>query len=370
MKVEREIAGFSLPFAAGTAFAAYSEVSSYSLSQAFAAPSMLLSIALAILLLFISGKDRRPTLTSVIMGSTGLMLGLFCGLTANIMEIHSGMGVISMKAEGIGRMMQSACDSIPFCSEGTNAIVKALLTGDRSDISDSITESFRKSGASHILALSGLHLGIIYMLAVRCLSIMGNGRNTSIARSVATVMACGIYTLATGAGPSITRALLFIFLNETAKLSGRHSSTSSVLMSSLLIQLCITPQAISSVGFQLSYAAMAGIAFIYPWMRNFWPGKERDGFFRNPVRWIWDSAALSISCQLATGPLVYLYFGSIPKHFIMTNLAALPLTGLLIPSAVATVILNHTGICPDILIRITEKLADLLTGCLETIACM
>jgi competence protein ComEC len=141
-------------------------------------------------------------------------------------------------------------------------------------------------------------------------------------------------------------------------------------MSSLLIQLCITPQAISSVGFQLSYAAMAGIAFIYPWIRNFWPGKGRDGFFRNHVRWIWDSAALSISCQLATGPLVYLYFGSIPKHFIMTNLAALPLTGLLIPSAVATVILNHTGICPDILIRITEKLADLLTGCLETIACM
>lgn len=370
MKVEREIAGLSLPFAAGTAFSAYSNISSYDLSQAIAMPSLLTVISLSGIIIHMSGKDSAERFLPMLTSLLGLFAGIFCGLTANITATHAEMFRSGAGASVIGERMREACGNLPFRSEETNAVITALLTGDRSGMPQHLTDTFRKSGASHILALSGLHLGIIYMLINKGLAFYGNSRTASLARSATTIVACGTYTFATGAGPSISRAMLFIILNEAAKMSGRHRSTGSTLMAALLIQLTLTPSAIRSVGFQLSYAAMAGIAFIFPFMKDLWPEKGPDGFMRNPVRWIWNSAALSISCQITTAPLAFIYFGSIPKHFLLTNLIALPVTGMLIPSAIAATVLNLAGICPAQVTAITEKLVEALTGSLEIIAGM
>ena len=86
------------------------------------------------------------------------------------------------------------------------------------------------------------------------------------------------------------------------------------------------------------------------------------------MRWVWNSAALSIACQITTGPLAYLYFGTFPKYFILTNMLALPLVGIIIPTSILTLLLNYMGICPDILIKATELLVSCMTGILGTIA--
>jgi competence protein ComEC len=83
---------------------------------------------------------------------------------------------------------------------------------------------------------------------------------------------------------------------------------------------------------------------------------------------IWESAALSISCQITTGPLAWIYFGTFPQYFILTNLIALPMTSLIIPAALLTLVLDSMEICPHILIRATEALANALCGALGTIA--
>jgi predicted membrane metal-binding protein len=88
------------------------------------------------------------------------------------------------------------------------------------------------------------------------------------------------------------------------------------------------------------------------------------------MRWIWNSAALSISCQLATGPLAYLYFGTFPQHFLLTNLISLPLTGFIIPCALASLVLSGLGWCPTFVVSVTEWLVSLLTWSLEVIASM
>ena len=155
-------------------------------------------------------------------------------------------------------------------------------------------------------------------------------------------------------------------------------------MAALLIHLVIDPQAIREVGFQLSYAAMAGIAFIYPWLSSFWPeradsieegepshkGKHSSIWRPRPLKWIWNSAAMSISCQLTTGPLAYFYFETFPMHFLLTNLIALPLTSLLIPFALLTLCLSSLGLCPDLLLRATEALVTALTSSLSIISGM
>ena len=264
--------------------------------------------------------------------------------------------------------MGKAIDSISFHSRDTNAIIKALLIGDRSDIPAHITEAFRESGASHILALSGLHLGIIYAISTKLLSFIGNSLWARGIRSIATVLICGFYTLATGAGASITRAFLFILIGETARLTGRFRSTGTVLMTSLLIHLAIIPQDLREAGFQLSYAAMAGIAFILPWLSRFWPETaERKS---HPLKWMWNTAAMSISCQITTGPIAYMYFGTFPVHFLLTNMIALPLTGIIIPASLLTLLLDIFGICPPILSRASEMLIAALSKALEIISSM
>ncbi len=369
MKVEREIAGFSLPFAAGTAVSAYLAESSYELCICCSTPALMLVLGMTAIL---SGqgsvnctRDRQKLITALL----GFFLGTFCSLTAEMADLSVHIPMLAQKAERLGIAMQEACDAVPYESKSTNAILKALITGERSDIPSSVTRTFRESGASHILALSGLHLGIIYMIISRMLSVAGKHRTAILTRSAITTCTCIIYTFATGAGPSISRALLFIILNETASVSGRHRSSATIFLSALLIQLSLSPLSIRSVGFQLSYAAMAGIVFIYPSLRKLWPGNGLHGK-ASPVRRIWDSAALSISCQITTGPLAYIHFESFPVHFILTNLIAMPLTGILIPSAVAVTLLNVAGACPDILIRFTEDMVKALTFSLSVISGM
>ena len=88
------------------------------------------------------------------------------------------------------------------------------------------------------------------------------------------------------------------------------------------------------------------------------------------MKWIWISAAMSIACQITTGPLAYLYFGTFPQHFILTNLLALPLTGLIIPASLITIALHSLGICPHVIMWATEALVSLLTNILSVISTM
>ncbi len=202
------------------------------------------------------------------------------------------------------------------------------------------------------------------MLLSRLLWPIGNSPAAKGVRYAVTLLAAGGFTLMTGASPSIVRAFLFILLNETARLTGRPRQPVRVLSTALLIQLVLSPQSIASTGFQLSYLAMTGILLVYPHLEAWYPEGPRF----NPVRRIWQAAALSISCQLFTGPLAWLRFGSFPVYFLITNLLAMPLTTLLMATGTAAVTLQGMGWCPSILTEVTDRLCSLLLFVLETIA--
>jgi competence protein ComEC len=371
MKVEREIAGFTLPFAAGILLISLAGNHFFSSHHVWASASLAACSVLLIHCIHPSRKNIGTIGRGFLIGGLALCLGIFCGECGKILSVSSLDSALLIHAQRYGKLLQAAVDSIPFSDPQTNAVIKALLTGERADIPSSVATVFRDSGASHILALSGFHLGIIYGIVRALLSVLGSRRKTLILRAAATIAACGLYTLATGAGASIVRAFLFITIHETASLTHRHHSTASVLFSALVIQLAISPGSITSVGFQLSYAAMAGIAFIYPWLRDIWPGNPfDDGRLTKAVRWIWNSAAMSFSCQVTTAPLAWIYFHSFPRHFLLTNLLALPLSSLIIPAGLATTALNAAGICPKPLVSITESLVRILVQSLEIISGM
>lgn len=362
MTVERDIIRFALPFAAGIAVTSLIGP----LQSTFSSICISIS-ALATTIFMMSGKFRLapPRIQLITVESAACLTGAIC-LTAATAAALSPAGqpsFIAMKASGICQTMNQVIDSMPFERPETGALIKALLTGNRSSLPAELSEAFRRSGASHILALSGMHLGIIYGILAKALSPAGNERRIKILRSVTIVAACGLYTLATGAGESMTRAFLFILLNETSGLLNRRTSLRNILAAALVIQLATDPLSIRSVSFQLSYAAMAGIAYIHPYMKGFWPADGKGLAGR-----IWESASLSISCQLTTGPLAWIHFRSFPQNFLIANLIAVPLTGLIIPISLAALALHAADICPDFIIRLTELLLSLMTGVLRIIA--
>ena len=374
MKEARDIAGFSVPFVAATALTAYIIPDNVPWIQTASSVTFcLFAISASVLLLQEANfrSNRISLLPAIVCAS---LCGCCICLNAKILSVSWAISPIRLWAEGFCQGMGETIDKIPFSDTSSASLLKALLTGNKSDLPASVRTSFRLAGASHILALSGLHLGIIYMIVDKTLSLAGNGPVIKIIRNLATVVICGFYSLATGAGPSITRAFIFILTAQTGKLLCRKISLKHTILSSLLIQLTISPLSIREAGLQLSYLAVGGIAWIYPHLRDIWEsGPASKKWYlpsKGPLHWIWDTAALSISCQIATAPLAWLHFGTFPTYFLISNLICLPLTSLVIPTGLLCCTASAIGICPNILVTITEVIIRAMISSMEIISTM
>ena len=359
-----DIRGISVTFAAGVAAGTFLVSAFHNPTLCYVTGETFLAASLASMLVLHCREYRSRWLAGIIFFFSGMYIASVSDISS--FGIDGNEGGLAMKAAGWATSLKNVMDGIPFQDEMTAPLLKALLTGDRSGLPCDIVRNFRASGASHILALSGLHLGIIYMFIRKMLSIIGNTPSSKIIRSLATISISGLYTLATGASPSLVRAFMFILLNESAHLLHRNSHPERVLCAALTIQLAINPGNIMSPGFQLSYLAMGGIMFLFPVLKSWFTA---DGGF-TPMKKIWDAAALAISCQVFTAPAAWYHFRTFPMNFLITNLLALPVTSLLMILAMPSVLLACLGVCPVVLIRVTEFLARTLLFIVEVIAGM
>ena len=371
MVEERDFALVGIPFAAGIA-AGLAVSDAVSVQAVHSAASLTYSATLALAVILLSGtrrSDPLPRKPGPGIALLFLICGFFCATNSFLCGIFpENRNNLKWASEAMG-WLSDLLEGMPFSDPGTSALLKALLTGDRSALPKETVTAFREAGASHILALSGLHLGIIYLFLSKVTAPLGNSPSARLLRYLLNVGSSLAYCIATGAGPSLVRAFLFILIGETAAILHREKVPTLTLMAAMTVQLAIEPEVITSLGFQLSYLAMAGIMLVYPHLERIYPGPESafPGRF-DPMRRIWQSAMLSISCQLFTGPLAWIRFHSFPKYFIITNLTALPLTSAVMLLSVCAIILSALGICPGILVRIDEYAVRTLVFCLKTIA--
>ena len=379
----RDIMGISVPFAAGVATGAVLGPFLSGGLPIITDSILLVLICITTLLVRFDKLSDRSGMRLVslsnhrgqriVFAGIFLLTGIFSSLSYSIASgiPEYGSGIVSTAAAKAVGHLRATIDAIPYPSETTGPLVKALLTGDKSDLPKEITGIFRDSGASHILALSGLHLGVLYLLLTRLTSPLGNSPKARKSRCSLIIVAALFYSIMTGATPSIIRAFLFITINETARLLGRKRDPVRVLLAALTVQLALKPDVISSVGFQLSYMAMAGIFLLYPTLERIYPAPSGSRLSRfNPFRKIWNAAMLSISCQIFTGPIAWHYFHTFPKYFILTNLVALPLTSAIMTLSVATIALSFFGICPEPLVILNDHAMQALVFCLKIISGM
>lgn len=228
----------------------------------------------------------------------------------------------------------SAVDSLLPSEEmaGTRAVVKALAYGYQDEIPSEIEESFRQSGAIHLLAISGMHLGLFYGILSYLLAFAGNAPAVRRVRSVLIIIILWAFTIFTGCGVSILRAAVMFSIYEGGAFFGRvRSGINSMALSAIIITIA-DPDAPSGLSFQLSYAAMTAIFLIYPHLRAILPTRKRIA--GNII----DICAMTVACQITTAPIIYLHFRTFAFFSLLANLLCTPLVSIamaLIPAAFA-----------------------------------
>ena len=355
-RTDKGIMELSLPFALGVALGCALMPSGR--QDAFPTLCLICSTALGALILWCMRKKRPLGAYALCF----LLAGLLSGLSVGISTIPPAL---SPRLPAQARLsFISGIEEIDWSSEELPALAKALLCADKSGLSKDLQQTFRDAGASHLLALSGLHLGLIYSILQFLLSPLGGFRVSRLLRGILTVGLSSFYTLMCGASDSLVRALLFIILSEISKFfPSRMARRRDILCAALLIQLCIRPGSIRSLSFQLSYLAVASIVFVLPTLQEIYPRGKRHELGKK----VWDAACTAICCQAATAPLLWVKFRTFPKYFILTNLLAVGVCELFLMCSLALTALSGLGWKAHILKSLTEALGEGLIFILETI---
>ncbi len=204
------------------------------------------------------------------------------------------------------------------------AVLTALTLGYRDQISDELTQYYAASGAIHILAVSGLHVGIIFLLMNHLLFFMKQKWLLKILRMVIIILSLWTFALIAGLSPSVTRAAFMFSVIQVGKSIKRSPEIYNVLAFSAFTLLMIDPFLIADVGFQFSYLAVAGIIYFQPRIYNliFTQNKMLDR--------IWQLVSVSLAAQLSTAPLAIYYFHYFPAYFWITNTLIIPMVGIII----------------------------------------
>ncbi len=242
------------------------------------------------------------------------------------------------------------------------AILQALLLGQRQDISPEIYSNYAAAGVIHILAVSGLHVGIILLLLNHLLKPVERIRYGKHFKAILLIFLLWGFALLAGLSPSVVRAVsMFSFIAIAMQLN-RRSSVLNALFTSLIFLLLINPFFIFQVGFQLSYAAVLSIVLIQPHLFGLFTPRYRL------FKYMWGILTVTVAAQIGVLPLSLFYFHQFPGLFFISNLVILPFLGLLLGLGILVMLLAVIGILPKILTQVYGEMIQLLNEFVSFIA--
>ena len=212
-------------------------------------------------------------------------------------------------------------------------LLKAILLGDKSDLDVDTKSSFANAGAMHVLAVSGLHVGIIaYILkGVFQLLFSKANRNRSI---IFLIVLLWFYAFITGFSASVTRAVFMYSVLIGAQVFSRNYDSLNTLSFTALVLLCWNPLYLFDIGFQLSFLAMVGIFTINPVLNRMFFIKVKW------LNWIWQGTAVGLAAQVFTVPISIYYFHQFPNYFILSNIGVMLISGIVLGLGIALLILG------------------------------
>ena len=209
--------------------------------------------------------------------------------------------------------------------DDASAVVAAMTLGDKSALTQDLKDVYAVTGASHVLALSGLHLGIIYTL----LSILLGGRKLfTFHFSLLTVLGIWAYVFLVGMPVSVVRAAVMLSVYALLSLGHREKMSVNTLAFTALVLLMFNPLSLFDVGFQMSFIAVFSILVWMPLLMSVFPPDYLQT--HRVVRWCWAMVAVSVAAQMGVAPLIAYYFGRFSIYFLLTNFIVVPTATLIL----------------------------------------
>ncbi len=214
------------------------------------------------------------------------------------------------------------------------AVAAALLLGYTNAIDPELRRDYSATGAMHILSVSGMHVGIIYLFLDFLLGFIGKKRKFRIIKMLILIIFIWFYAVLTGMSPSVIRSAAMLSLIIIGRSLDRSPDMFNILSASLIMILAADPFLVMDIGFQLSYIAVIGIVTLYRpiyefYSARFWLAEK-----------IWSIVACSLAATLATLPLTLMAFHQFPNYFIVTNIIVVPLSSLIIYAGIFALVFS------------------------------
>jgi competence protein ComEC len=204
------------------------------------------------------------------------------------------------------------------------AVLAALTLGNKNYLSNELKSSFSASGAMHVLAVSGLHVGIIYLILKLLLKPLYRIQRMMMFNMFIIIGALWVYAFITGLSPSVLRSCTMFSFITVGEHMRHRTNFYNILATSVFFLLLVNPNMLYKVGFQLSYAAVASIVFFQPKIITLYQAKNRI------IKWLWELTAVSLAAQIGTFPISIFYFHQFPVYFWLSNFVAIPAAGILL----------------------------------------
>ncbi|MCH4824501.1 ComEC family competence protein [Gramella lutea] len=242
------------------------------------------------------------------------------------------------------------------------AVFQALILGQRRDLNNEIYKNYAAAGAIHILAISGLHIGILLLILNFLFKPLDSLKIARFIKPALIILLLWSFAFLTGLSSSVVRAVcMFSFLAIGLQLKRKTSSLNSLFLS-LFFLLLINPYYIFQVGFQLSYLAVFSIVIFQPMIYGLFSTKTRF------LDYFWKLTTVSLAAQIGVIPLSLFYFHQFPGMFLVSNLILIPFLGLVLATGILVIILAYFNLLPVILAHLYEFLLNSMNYSIEWIA--
>ena len=236
------------------------------------------------------------------------------------------------------------------------AFASTLILGYRAELSREIIEAYSKTGTMHVLSVSGMHVGIVFMVLSFLLKFMDKTRKMRLLRAVLVIGIIWFYALISGFSAPACRAAVMLSFVVLGKALNKNQSTYNLVGISAFFLLLYDPFFLVDAGFQLSYLAVIGLIYFHPKIYQLVNLKNKA------LDYIWSYSALSLSAQLATFPISIYYFHQFPVYFLFSNLfivlpvALIMYAGIIFMFVPFQIVLYYLGMILSWLITFTNNI--------------
>lgn len=243
------------------------------------------------------------------------------------------------------------------------ALLSSLLIGYKDEMDADSLKAFSMTGTMHVLAVSGMHVGLIYLALLLFFTGKTKGKLVRNWQGLMIILLLWMYALITGLSASVFRAALMFSIIEAGRIFLRRESFAiNSVLAAAYVQLLISPLNLIDVGFQLSYLAVLGILLIYPLLTAYYMPSNRVG------AWVWQLSMVSVAATIGTFPVSLYFFHQFPLLFLPANLLIVPISTLIIFAGIAYLFLHPVIWIGNAMAWVIAKGMDTMTGLAEFIA--